>query len=125
VSPEVNKYLAQKDQGFVANEPQSQHAGARWKRLPVRLSDTRCPPTMPFPADPAKTPDSLVALAWDWFTDGNTPFVKVTAAEPRGWDDTAVERIEELAVGSLPAAFFENFERRRRTSARTLRAPIE
>jgi len=54
VSPEVDKYLAQKDQGFVAHKPQSPRAGARRKRLPVRVSDTRCPPTMPFPADPGK-----------------------------------------------------------------------
>jgi hypothetical protein len=57
VAPEVDKYLAQKDQGFVANEPQSQHAGARWKRLPMRVRDTRCPPTMSFPADPGKDSD--------------------------------------------------------------------
>jgi hypothetical protein len=50
----VDKYLAQKDQGFAPHAPQSQHAGARWKRLPVRVSDTRCPPTMPFPGDPSK-----------------------------------------------------------------------
>src|SRR6516164_2468036 len=80
VSPEVDKYPAQKDQGFVAHEPQSQHAGARRKRLPVRVSDTRCPPTMPFPADPGKD-SRFIGRA------GMELVHNVTAAEPTKEDD--------------------------------------
>ena len=80
MSLEVDKYLAQKDQGFVAREPQAQHAGARRKRLPVRVSDTRCPPTMPFPADPGKD-SRFIGRA------GMELVHNVTAAEPTKEDD--------------------------------------
>jgi hypothetical protein len=87
VSPEVDKYLAH----FVAREPQSQQAGAR-KRLPVRVSDARCPPTMPFPADPGKDSRFIGRAGMELVhaMDGNRPFVTVTAAEPTRGDDRAV-----------------------------------
>src|SRR5262252_2017562 len=84
VSLEVDKYLAQMDRGFVAHEPQAQHAGARRKRLPIRVSDTRCPPTTPFPADPGKDSRFIGRTGMELVhaKDGNSPFVNVTAAEP-------------------------------------------
>ena len=138
VSPEVDKYLAQKGQGFVANEPQSpQQAGAR-KRLPVRVSDARCPPTMPFPADPGKDSRFIgrAGLELVHAIDGNRPFVTVTAAEPtrvgrQSGNPMPAERFEEPAVESLSnnAASARSsrlaVRTRRRTSARALRAPIE
>jgi hypothetical protein len=112
VSPEVDKYLAH----FVAREPQSQQAGAR-KRLPVRVSDARCPPTMPFPADPGKDSRFIgrAGLELVHAMDGNRPFVNVTAAEPtrvgrQSGNPMPAERFEKPAVESLPAAFCENFE---------------
>src|SRR5207247_11002645 len=47
VSREVDKYLAQKGQGFVDNEPQSQQQARAPKRLPVRLTVAPCPPPVP------------------------------------------------------------------------------
>ena len=92
MSPEVNKYLAQKDQGFVAHEPQSQHAGARSKRLPVRVSDTRCPPTMPFPADPGKDSRLIGRAGMELVhaKDGNSPLVMLRPLNLRGWNDRVV-----------------------------------
>jgi hypothetical protein len=44
---------------------------------------------MPLPADPAKTPDSLVVLAWNWFTlrMGIDLLVTLRPLNRRGWDD--------------------------------------
>ena len=145
VSPEVEKYLAQSDQGFVAHEPHSQRARARWKRLPVRVSDARCPPTMPFPADPGKDSRFIGRAGMELVhaKDGNRPLVNVTAAEPRGWDDRAVTPCRpKESKNRLSEAFLRRSVRtsnnaasarssrlavttRRRTTVRALRAPIE
>ena len=47
------------------------------------------PRRMPFPADPAETPDSLVVLAWNWFTlrMGIDLLVTLRPRNRRGWDD--------------------------------------
>jgi hypothetical protein len=68
--------------------PQARHAGARWKQLPVRLRDARCPPTMPFPAEPGKDSRFIGRDGMELVhaKAGNRPFVNVTAAA-RGWDD--------------------------------------
>src|SRR5207245_2203529 len=63
----------------------------------------------------AKTPDSLVALAWNWFTlsMGIDLLLPLRPLNLRGWDDRAVTPCrpkDKPAVESLPAAFCENFE---------------
>jgi hypothetical protein len=113
VSPEVDKYLAQKDQGFAAHEPQSQHAGARWKRLPVRVSDTRCPPTMPFPADPGKDSRFIGRAGMELVhaKGGNRPFVNGTAVETTRVGNNRVVhpcRPKDSKNRRLPMAFCEN-----------------
>jgi hypothetical protein len=108
VSLEVDKYLAQKDRGFVAHEPQSQHGGARWKRLPVRVSDTRCPPTMPFPGNAGKGSRFIRRAGMELVhaKDGQIDLLlTVRALKLRGWDDRVV-----TACQPNPAAFCENSE---------------
>ena len=77
---------------------------------------------MPFPADPGK--DSQFHWSrwqWNWFILQLGIDLLLTLRQPnlRGWDDSSRDRavthagrkeLEEPAVGSLPAAFCENFE---------------
>src|SRR4029453_13329201 len=66
---------------------------------------------------PAKTPDSLVALAWNWFTlwMGIDLLLTLRPLNLRGGDDRGEtpcrpKDLKKPAVESLPAAFCENFE---------------
>jgi len=78
---------------------------------------------MPFPADPGK--DSQFHWSrwqWNWFTLqlGIGLLLTLRQSNLRGWDDHSSrdravthagrKELEEPAVGSLPAAFCENFE---------------
>src|SRR2546429_4592481 len=94
---------------------------------------------------PAKTPDSLVALAWNWFTlwMGIDLLLTLRPLNLRGWDDRAVTPCRPKdSKNRLSKAFLRRSVRtsnnaasarssrlavrtRRRTSARALRAPIE
>jgi hypothetical protein len=69
------------------------------------------PRRMPFPADPAKTPDSLVVLAWNWFTlrMGIDPLVTLRPLNRRGWDDYSPRSGNPMPAKRFVRAFCESF----------------
>jgi hypothetical protein len=97
---------------LVADKPHSQHAKAQWKRLPVRISDARCPPTIPTRQDSRFIGRAHTKLVHA--KKGNRLLLTLRTLNLRRWDDRAVTpcrpRKNRRTGGSLPAAFCENFE---------------